>query len=226
MAEGLATADGQALDLDETERAFAAAMAAPRGDEPEHPAPPRRPVDPEAPFGRKVDGTPKKRAGGRPPKARVQEAPSGGQAPGKTAPAAVPKPDFTAALGEFTQGVWMACAATPVPWAELRVKVRAQAYVLKQNAAGVVQGVNLMAQNNGTIRRGVELLTTGGATWILPAMFALTPFVAQTAALWRSPITADLEQIANATDAEWEEQVTAIKAEMGLSEDQAQTQAA
>lgn len=221
MPEGLATADGFTLDLDDSERAFAAAMAAPPADDPEHPAPPRRePVDPEAPFGRKVDGTPKKARGGRPPKPRVQEAPAGAGKPAAGLKAVPPVRDFSAPLAEFVQGVWMAAAATPVPWPELRTKVRAQAYLLKANAGGIVQGVNTMAQHNAMIRRGVEVLTTGSAGWVLPAMFALTPFVAQTAALWRSPLTEAAEQMAAATEAEWEAAVTEIKAEMGMDQEQ------
>src|SRR5579859_4193039 len=102
MPEVLATADGRKVDLDESDRAFAAAMAAPRGDEPEAPAPPKRePVDPEAPFGRKVDGTPKKSPGGRPPKPREMEAPK--DAKGKEEPGSAQK--YAQGLAEFLGGV-------------------------------------------------------------------------------------------------------------------------
>src|SRR5690242_14948524 len=101
MAETLTTADGKPVGLDDTDARFAAAMAAPRADEPEHPAPPRHdPADPDAPYGRKLDGTPKLRPGGRPPKKpRPREIPApaaaaqGGQSGPKAVPAAA---DYTA----------------------------------------------------------------------------------------------------------------------------------
>src|ERR1035438_1218514 len=73
MPEGLSTPDGSpvaAPSAEETEQAFARAMATePRdapGTFPESgpPGPPRR--DPDAPFGRTKDGIPKKGPGGRP----------------------------------------------------------------------------------------------------------------------------------------------------------------
>lgn len=74
MPEGLKTASGEAVDLDGE---FARAMAAPEPDEPVAAAPPRK--DPEAPYGRKADGSPKAGPGGRPakaPKPRVAKAPN------------------------------------------------------------------------------------------------------------------------------------------------------
>jgi hypothetical protein len=62
VAEGLTTTDGQPVDLDQAEKQFHASMAAPDPAEPTHPAPPLK--DPEAPYGRKADGTPRKRAPG------------------------------------------------------------------------------------------------------------------------------------------------------------------
>jgi hypothetical protein len=86
--EGLKTPAGDEVDLD---GAFARAMAAPEPDEPAPPAPPRK--DPDAPYGRKVDGTPKKRPGGRPARDRHDRPRTGPQQPSapKTAldPAAV-----------------------------------------------------------------------------------------------------------------------------------------
>src|SRR5690348_6015743 len=105
MPETLATADGRVLDLDDTDAAFAAAMAAPTSAEPEAPAPPRRDPDPEAPFGRRLDGSPKKGRGGRPPKPREIEAPKGtGKAQdGKKDGSA--GPDYAKGLTEFLGGV-------------------------------------------------------------------------------------------------------------------------
>lgn len=218
MPETLQTADGQRLDLDDTDRTFAAAMAAPRADDPEHPAPPRHdPPDPDAPFGRKLDGTPKTRPGGRPPKHRPREIsapPAGPQdAQGKAKPAAAAA-DYTGGLTEFTDALWMVMAATPVPWDTVRVRVRAQAYVLQANQAGVVRGVNLMAQHNGTIRWGVEKLTTGEAGWVLPAVMALAPFAVQTGMIWRAPPNGDMEVLAQHTEQQWAETFAAMQADL------------
>jgi hypothetical protein len=208
MAEGLATAGGERIDLSDPDRAFGAAMAAPRADDPQHPAPP--PIDPDAPFGRKVDGTPKKRPGGRPPKtpaARTTTAvPPPGDGKGPAGPA-----DYQEGLTEFFDGVWLALAATPVPAEALRIRVRAQAAVLKANQEGLARGVNVAAQHNGQIRWAVEKVTTGNGAWLLPAMFAVAPFAVQTAQVWRVPVEGDLRNLAEATEAEWDKMFAGLK---------------
>lgn len=212
MGETL-TVDGQAVKLDESEARFAAAMAAPRSDDPEHPAPPaREPVDPEAPYGRRLDGKPKVRPGGRPPKPReITAAPA--RPPGSAASAAAAPLDYSTGLAEFAEALWMVMAATPIPWDEIRVKVRAQAWVLRQNSEGVVSGVNIMAQHNATIRTGVEKLTTGSAGWVLPAVMALAPFGVQTAMIWRSPANGDMLDLAAETEAAWKDTFANMRAE-------------
>ncbi len=217
MPEGLTTADGVAIDLDAAEQAFHRAMAAPEPDEPEAPAPPKRaPADPEAPFGRKVDGTPKRAPGGRPAKARVTESkPVVADAkPGKGKPADTAT-DYTGPLGDFTSALWMVMAAAPVPNDGLRVKVRAQAAVLKENQPGLCQGINMMAQHNGTIRRGVEALTMGNAGWVLPAVMAVAPFAVQSAQLWKTDPN-QLTDLAKRTEDEWAESFAAMQVAMGL----------
>lgn len=219
MPEGLATADGKAIGLDQAEAEFHSAMAAPEPDEPEAAAPPKRTADPEAPFGRRVDGSPKKAPGGRPAKARVTESkPVTADAKGgKKAGAAADGTDYTGPLGEFTSALWMVLAAAPVPVEPLRIKLRAQAAVLKDNQPGLCQGINLMAQHNGTIRRGVEALTMGNAGWVLPAVMALAPFAVQSAALWKTS-PAELGELAARTEAEWEAEFKAMRAAMGLDQ--------
>jgi hypothetical protein len=54
--------DGKPVDVAEAERQFHASMATPASDEPVAPAPPR--VAPDAPFGTKADGEPRKRRAG------------------------------------------------------------------------------------------------------------------------------------------------------------------
>src|SRR5260370_3656198 len=194
MREGLATEDGTAIDLDAAEQQFTMAMLAPEPGEPEHPAPPKREQLTEEELGAKYgwttgpDGERRaKRAKGRPAKARVTEAApaAAGKPAKKPAENAGIKPDLTQPLTELTSALWMVMAAAPIPPEPLRIKVRAQAKILRINRPGLVQGLNLMAQNNGTIRRGVEMLTMGGASWILPATMAVAPFAVQSAQLWR-----------------------------------------
>lgn len=223
MGEALATADGTAIDLGDVDvdREFAAAMAAPEpGEAPDYPAPPRK-KDPDAPHGRADDGTPLAPYGykpdGRPRMVaagpgrghkkddapRVQRAPAAAGG-GKT----VARADYAEPLSEFADGLWMLMAGTPIPWDKFetaRVKIRVQAALLKSNKAGLVNAANSGAQHNATVRAGVEKITSGSASWVLPAMFMITPFVAQTALLWRSPIDEDLLSIAAQTETEWDQ---------------------
>lgn len=224
MPEGLSLADGTAVDLDHAGQQFAAAMAAPEpqnGQQPDYPRPRRR-KDPEAPFGRNDDGSPVAPHGfganGKPrqnppgpgrggkghadAKARTQPA---GKAVTPAGTAA--KADYTRELVEFTDGCWMVMAGTPVPWKKLagfRTKIRAQAAILKENQAGIVNAVNLGAVHNEQVRAKVEALTTGAISWVLPAMFLLTPFVASTAELWRTKAgDPELAELARQTEADW-----------------------
>jgi hypothetical protein len=220
------TVDGRPVDLDDSEQRFAAAMAAPPADAPEAAAPPKRDApDPEAPYGRKADGTPRKsRPGpGRPPKPRMIEAPKDqdqGKAKASTAQ------DYTTGLTEFTDALWMVMAATPIPHDSMRVRIRAQAYVLKTNQAGVVTSVNTMAQHNATIRGGVEKLTMGSAGWVLPAVMALAPFAVQSAAIWRAPVEGDMRTLADQTEADWSATFAAMQADLVKAQQEAADQAA
>jgi len=216
---------------DDVEDAFRAALEKDAGLEDtgpvDIPAPPRKSVlaDPDAPHGRGGDGVPlapfglNKKTGkpnlrrpGKPPKddlPRVQEAPKG------EAAKAAPKRDWSQEISEFLDGMWMLMSSAPVPLPKVRVKIHAQAALLHGHKPGLVKGVNLMAQNNPQVARGVEKLTTGNVSWILPAMFALGPFVAQSVMVWRSPVEGAVEQLAAGNEAAWEETVKAMAAEFG-----------
>lgn len=228
MPEGLSTEDGTAIDLDGSEREFARAMAAPEPDEPEHPAPPKRVELSEEELGEKFgwitnpDGSRRaKRAKGRPStKARTVTPPPVADKSAKPAGKGKdrdpgPAPDFTQPLSELTSACWMVLAAAPVPVEPLRVKLRAQAKILRENQGGVVQGVAIMAAHNGVIRRGVESLTMGSAGWVLPATMALAPFAVQSMAVWRAK-PEDLAELAAQTEQEWKDEFEAMSAAMGI----------
>jgi hypothetical protein len=227
MPEGLATAEGERIDFDQTERKFAAAMAAPSPDDPEAPAPPDVPAaDPEAPWGRTADGRPKRKPG-RPPKNRARTVP--GSQVSKAEPAAKggkgdsqarPGRDYTEGLSDFTQLLWMGLAGLPIPGDERRIRCRVQAAVLKENQAGVVSGVNIMAQHSGPVRWVVEKLATGEASWIFPAVLALMPFAVQTSMLWRVPVNGDMAKMAEGVESEFGEVFASILQQMGLVDDE------
>jgi hypothetical protein len=215
MPEALATADGRKLDLDNSERAFAAAMAAPRADEPEHPAPPKRaPSDPDAPYGRRVDGTPKKAPGGRPPKPREVEAPK--DAKGNDSKAQGSAQDYARGLGEFLGGVQLVLAVVPIPNDNIRVHARYQSAVLEKTGDGLATGLGTVAEHNAMVRWGVEKLTQGGGAWIFPAVMAIAPFAVSTALLWNAEVTPEMAAGAERIE---QEAMAMLKAEMGLDEE-------
>lgn len=234
MPEGLATAEGERIDFDQTEREFAAAMASPSSDDAEAPAPPDvPPADPDAPWGRTKEGQPKRRPG-RPRKNTARTVP--GSQVSKAEPAAKsgkgdsqarPGRDYTEGLSDFTQLLWMGLAGLPIPGDERRIRCRVQAAVLKENQAGVVSGVNIMAQHSGPVRWVVEKLATGEASWIFPAVLALMPFAVQTSMLWRVPVNGDMAKMAEGVENEFSEVFSSILQQMGLvDEDQAEEPAA
>jgi hypothetical protein len=224
MAEGLATADGEKIDIDTVEQEFARAMAAPVGTDPEAPSPPDvGPLDPAAPYGYKADGTPKKGPGGRPPhdKARTTNAPKairGSEKPpdgskGKTQPA--PAATYAAGLSEFLAGIELALAVLPIPKDDVRVHARYQAAVLEQTGDGLAKGVGMCAEHNGMVRWGVEKVTQGGGAWVFPAAMAITPFAVSTAMLWKAPVTDEMRAGADKIEAD---AMARLKAEMGLDD--------
>jgi hypothetical protein len=223
MDEGLRTADGQDIDLQAAEQAFATAMAAPEpaaAGQPDYPGP-RRKRDPDFPFGKNPDGSPVLKYGLNAKGKPAQTAPGPGRGRTKddkvreqkpaagTGAVAVPggKADYSAELVEFTDGMWMLMAGTPIPWAKLadfKRKLRAQAAIVKENQAGIVNAVNMGALHNEQVRAKVEAITTGAVSWVLPAMFMLTPFVASSAALWRTKADdPELAELADGTERDW-----------------------
>lgn len=230
MAEGLATADGEKIDLDnvDVDQAFAAAMAAPSSDEPEAPAPPDMPPpDPEAPYGRKLDGTPKKAPGGRPAKPRTttQKAlPAGGaQKDAKGGPAAPDASTYAKGLEELFAGIALALAVLPIPSDTVRVRCRVQAHVLKETGDGLAAGVGTCAEHNGMARWAVEKLTKGGGAWVFPAALAIAPFTVQTVAVWKAPVEGDMRTAADRIE---EEALKEFRSTMGMDNEQPEPAAA
>jgi len=194
VPESLQMPDGTPVDIDdEGEKAFNAAMAVPepsaQGEAPDYPAPRRR-RDPDAPFGFEEDGkTPKApyglgangkprqnmpgpgRGGKKHDKPRVQPA-------SRETALALPARDYSAELGESLDGLWAGLAFLP--------PTQAQATILKANKMGLVGGLNLSAQHNPYVRRGVEYFCSD-ASWMINAAMMIGPFALQSAALWFRP---------------------------------------
>jgi hypothetical protein len=152
MAEGLTTSDGKPVEGVNPigdEQGFADLMAeqARAADSPigeTAPAPPKK--DPEAPYGRKADGTPKK-AAGRPRKDQATK-------PRVEAPkAARPKRDYTRDLTGLMQTLWGATVAF----------APADAGAIQVHGEPMVKAWNDLAQENAQVARGIEWLTTGTA---------------------------------------------------------------
>lgn len=164
MPEGMVGPGGQAIDIDAAEAAFAEAMAAPAaGEAPEYSAPPRR--DPEAPYGRRVDGTPKAKPGqkGRSvgnEKARVRS--------GQPVAAAAPK-DRTEVLGGLLQLISIPLMAVP--------ELRPDAAALAMHGPGVVTALNTAASADPRLGGLIDRLVTVGPYGALVA--AVVPLAAQ-----------------------------------------------
>lgn len=225
MAEGLATADGEVLGIDQAEAEFAAAMAAPPAGKAGLPAPEKRPPEPPAdaeaaPHGwmwergewrpKKASGRPRVASGDKP---RVTAAPVV-SAP-KVKPADKPKEkvsDFRKPVRETIESAWFVLASTPVPerlfgydTGGLRTKLRVQAKLLEANVDGIAAGLNTIAQHNRFVAAGLNRLASGdGGLWVLPAVMMLAPFVAATGQLWSGQLAdaETLEKLASQTEAE------------------------
>jgi hypothetical protein len=177
---------------------------------PDVPAPPRRDPDagPDAPFGRDEHGEPiaphgVRNADGKPrlkPPGPGRDRKGGADAPRVGATLAK---NYAPQVGELLDGIWMLGSSIPVPAANLATRVQCQAAILKANQPALTSGIAGAAQHNEMIASGVDKLTSGTASWILPAMFGLTPFVAQSALMWRSPLDSDVQALADRNRAQW-----------------------
>jgi hypothetical protein len=178
-------------------------------------------ADPEAPFGWMNDPSapggkrPRKRPGRQKSGPKVQAPPSrpATKARVKAAPPAA-KQDYSGPVSELAQGVWMVMAAIPsvdqkigrINLADVSTRFKAQASILKENGDGVVKGLNMMALHNPQVRAGIEKLSAeSGPAWILPAMMLMMPFVGQSVAMWRAPVSGDVELLAKRTEKEFDD---------------------
>jgi len=181
-------------------------------------------ADPEAPHGWMVDPKtgnlrPKKRPGRQKTGGATTEAPRdrATNRTRKTAPKIVRKSQaqYAKPVGDLLEATWMVLAAAPdlpakkvlgIDLPSITTRLHAQASIIKEESGALVQGVTAMAAHNDTIAKGVDKLSEESSpAWILPAMFALLPFVAQTAAMWKAPVAGDVTELAKKTEKEWEE---------------------
>jgi predicted flap endonuclease-1-like 5' DNA nuclease len=204
MPEGLMTAAGESVDLDDSERVFAAAMAAPSPDSPEFASPPKK--DPDAPWGYKADGTAKK-APGRPRKdtARVQAGPV-------PAPAAPSKPKLPGKPKDYAEEL---TGLVQLSWGLLATFSPADAAAVKIHGPGMVKAWNQAAQENAMVAKGIDWLTSGGV-WGAVVM-ATAPFALQVAANHGAKVPAlggmgmaTPDQLAEMTRADLEEMAAEI----------------
>jgi hypothetical protein len=199
----------QTPEQQQLEQQFEAAMAAP---ESEIPPPPRaEPLDPEAPYGRKADGTPKRGPGGRPPKAKRAEEPRVTSTPPAAAGVGGPVRDYGPQLDNLAGGVWNLLAMLP--------PTQAQAAIFKVHRPGLVYGLNLAAQQNEKVRAGVDWLTA--ESWLIALGMVMIPFTLQSISLWTGGDAQLREQLQAATIRDLQqmqaEQEAAFRAAAGLA---------
>lgn len=193
---------------------------------------PKSPVtDPDAPFGYMTDPVTKQVRPRKRPGKQAKSAPAPPSRPSNASRqrAAAPgegkaKKNYTAPLTETFQGVWMLMAGVPTPKGEVRVlgvdlqsaslRLKAQASVLEDNGERLVSSINMMAQHNAQVARGIEKITAdSGPAWILPAMMALVPFAVQSAAVWTAPVENGIRELAEKTEAQFDELFRTIQSQ-------------
>jgi hypothetical protein len=180
-------------------------------------------VDPDAPYGYMRDPKtgetrPKKRPGkqGKASPPAPRERASNKTRAAKTVPTTTT--DYRSHVMGLLDGVWTLAASIPSPEPGVKIlgrelsnpviRVKAQAAIMKDNGQGLVNGIGIMAQHSAPVRNFiVKAGDESGPAWILPAMMALLPFAAQSAAMWRADMSAELVNLANRTDQEFDELV-------------------
>jgi roadblock/LC7 domain-containing protein len=180
-------------------------------------------TNPEAPYGWMKDPKtgetrPRKRPGRQakadapPPPGRASNASRERQAP----PSGKKSVDYRKPLMDTVEGFWMILAAIPssdkpvkvagIDVHSLTIRAKAQAAVLEENAAQLVNAANMVAQHNDSFAKGVEKWTSStGSAWIMPAMMAVLPFAVASAQVWRVPVEGDLTLLAKQTEAKFDE---------------------
>lgn len=185
-------------------------------------------VDPDAPYGYMKDPkTGETRAKKRPGKQSTTTAAPRERASNKTREAkSLPTSttDYRQSVMQLLDGVWTLAASVPevdpgtkVMGFDLRspaIRVKAQAAIMKDNGQGLVNGIGIMAQHSAPVRNFITKAGDDtGPAWILPAMMALLPFVAQSAAMWKAPVMGAVEELAHRTTAEFDELIKGAMAQ-------------
>lgn len=163
--EGVITPDGDAVEVAEVERQFAAAMAgAGTGDIPA--PPPKKTPD-------LADDKPRARRG-RPPKPKPDEKPRAQAAP------VDPGKDYTPQVQSLLSGAWMAAALLPA--------TQPYAFVLDAHAEPLAAAIGEGCKHNSTIRGWVETLSGGeGGMWMVQLGVAVTQMAMTGLQLARDP---------------------------------------
>jgi hypothetical protein len=170
-------------------------------------------TDPDAPFGYMRDPKtgetrPRKRPGRQKVKADPKPPPAAHKPRTDKLPATPAEPeDYGKRAAEFLQGLWMLMppvAGLPMIPEALSVRVKAQAAILDANLGNLAHSMKIAADNNETVATFLVRMTSGGASWILPAMGGLIPFIAMTGTMWAAPVAGDVSNLAAMTDYKWQ----------------------
>lgn len=184
---------GAIIDVPAAEAEFHKAMAAPEPGVPaavDMPAPPKvRDADPDAPFGRRADGTPKKGPGGRPAKDVDKPRTTTAAQAGTGEPA-----DYTRGLMMAGSLVHLGLVAAP--------PLHPQAALWKGALPKMVEAWNYAAQCNAKVRVGVEWLATSDIGWIAAVSLATLPVLQHGFAVWQNPKSEVAQQLRAVTEAD------------------------
>lgn len=229
MAVPDADPDAQALTA-----AFEQAMgAAPKPLEP--PPPPENDPDaphgrgedgqPLAPYGLTRDGRPKLTAAGRhrkrDPDNQPRTAPAAGGEIAKTGTVLEAR-DYTEAIGETGEVIWLGItAAAHIPLEKIpvlgprlgnaEIRLHAQAALFDEHRPALAGALNLAAQHNARARAIAEKMATGDVSWQVGCVVMTLPFFMQSAALWQGDDRLDVQALADANKASWDEWLDRIR---------------